>query len=151
MADSVQSFSEMLRSALGSRLAVDATSFVEMFSKDGIMEFPYAPPGMPDRLEGRNALAQHLNGLADQIVFDWMEVPIVHDTTDPGVVILEFRGGGRGVATGERYDQTYISVIRVRDGHIIHYRDYWNPLAALRAIHGRPFVVALEAGGAGHG
>ncbi|MBL4733431.1 MAG: hypothetical protein JKY82_12710 [Rhizobiaceae bacterium] len=38
--------------------------------------------------------------------------------------------------TGARYDQNYISVVRVQGGRIVHYRDYWNPLILLEAVGG---------------
>ena len=66
-----------------------------------------------------------------------------HQTSDPEVSILEFASSGRAVATGEPFDQRYISVIRVRDGHIVHYKDYWNPIAVLRTMRGREFVKSL--------
>ncbi|OYU37743.1 MAG: hypothetical protein CFE33_19560 [Pseudorhodobacter sp. PARRP1] len=61
--------------------------------------------------------------------------------TDGGVTVLEFTCTGRGLQTGEPYDQTYISVITTQDGRITHYTDYWNPLVALRAAGGE---VALS-------
>ena len=47
------------------------------------------------------------------------------------------------MATGEPFEQRYISVIRLRDGYIVHYRDYWNPIAALQTMRGREFVESL--------
>ena len=56
--------------------------------------------------------------------------------SDPDMVVLEFSGRGEGVITKEIYDQRYISVIRLRDGNITHYKDYWNPISFLRAVKG---------------
>ncbi len=33
------------------------------------------------------------------------------------------------VATGHRYEQNYVVVITTKDGKIVNYRDYWNPIA----------------------
>ena len=150
MTDSVESFSTMLRKTLGDRIDADAGSFLEMMAGDGVMEFPYAPPGFPTRFDGRAAIARHLARLGDLIAFDRMSEPVVHPTADPNVVIIEFDGFGRGVATGEPYDQSYVSVIRTKAGRIIHYRDYWNPLVVLRAARGAALIDALVAGDAGH-
>jgi uncharacterized protein len=151
MTDSVESFSTMLRKALGDRIDADASTFVEMVADDGVMEFPYSPPGFPTRLDGRVAVARHLEGLGDVIAFDRMGEPTVHPSTDPNVVIIEFEGFGRGVATGEPYDQSYVSVIRTGGGRIVHYRDYWNPLVLLRALRGGAVIDALAGEGADHG
>ncbi|MCW5312285.1 hypothetical protein IGA85_33285, partial [Pseudomonas aeruginosa] len=42
---------------------------------------------------------------------------------------------GDGVATvsGGKLAQDYISVLRTRDGQILLYRDFWNPLRHLEA------------------
>jgi uncharacterized protein len=134
--DTVLSFSGMLRGALGESIAADASTFVEMFAVDGIMEFPFAPTGGTTRLDGRAAVAEYLQSVASELAFDRMSNPTVHRTSDPRVVVLEFMAFGRGLKTGEPYEQTYISVIEVRDGHIVRYRDYWNPLVLLRATGG---------------
>jgi ketosteroid isomerase-like protein len=150
MTDSVESFSTMLRKALGDRIDADVNTFVEMMADDGVMEFPYSPPGFPTRLNGRAAVARHLQGLGDIIAFDRMGEPTIHPSTDPDVVIIEFEGFGRGVATGEPYDQSYVSVIRTGGGRIVHYRDYWNPLVVLRATKGAALIDALVGGETGH-
>ncbi len=112
MTENIQSFSSLLRQTLGDRIDADASSFVEMMAEDGVMEFPYSPAGLPTRLEGRAVIATHLMGLSEIIAFDRMGAAVVHPSTDPNVVIIEFEGFGRGVATGEPYDQRYVSVIR---------------------------------------
>jgi ketosteroid isomerase-like protein len=150
MTDSLGSFSSMLRKALGDRIQADASTFLEMVAEDVVMEFPYSPPGFPVRLDGREAIAKHLEGLSDIIAFDRMGEPTVHPSTDRNVVIIEFEGFGSGVATGEPYDQTYISVIRTGGGRILQYRDYWNPLVVLRATRGTALIDALVTGEAGH-
>ncbi|WP_374650956.1 nuclear transport factor 2 family protein, partial [Rhizorhabdus sp.] len=99
----------MLRRALGDRIDRDANSFVEMMAENGVMEFPYAPIGLPARLDGRAAIARHLENVGGMIAFDRMGEPTIHPSTDPDVVIIEFAGFGRGVTTGEPYDQSYIS------------------------------------------
>jgi uncharacterized protein len=151
MTDSVESFSAMLRKALGNRLAPEAATFLDMVADNVVMEFPYAPPGLATRLEGKAAIAQHLDRLADMIAFDRMGEPIIHATTDPEVTIVEVEGFGRGVTTGESYDQRYISVIQTDAGRIVHYRDYWNPLVVLRALRGSAVVDALADGASDHG
>ena len=142
MIDPVQSFSAMLRQTLGEHLEPGAKTFVQMFAEDGVMEFPYALPS-PRRVEGREALAAHLEFLAGRVEFLSVSDVVKHETGDPEVFIIEFSGFGRSVATGEPFEQRYISVIRVRDGHIVHYKDYWNPIAVLRTMRGREFVESL--------
>ena len=146
MTDTLSSFSAMLRETLNDRLKPDAQTFIQMVAEDVVMEFPYAPPGFAQRLEGREAIAAHLQSLAGRLEFNSFADVVKHETADPEVVIIEFSGFGRALATGEPYEQRYISVIRVRDGQIIRYQDYWNPLAVFRTFRGREFVESLAAG-----
>jgi len=151
MTDTVGSFSAMLRKALGERIAPDATTFLDMMADNGVMEFPFSPPGLATRLDGKPAIARHLESLGDMIVFDQMGEPTTHATVDPEVTVVEFEGSGRSVSTGESYDQRYLSVIRTEGGRIVHYRDYWNPLIVLRALEGSAVAASPAAGAADHG
>src|SRR5471030_2690746 len=121
----------MLTSALGDRLDPAAKSFFDLMAEDLVMEFPYARPGMPTRVEGRAAVLAHLVKVGDGVSVDSASNLAVHETTDPEVVILEFDGHGRALKTGEPYEQRYISVIRARGGKILHFKDYWNPIQGL--------------------
>ena len=53
---------------------------------------------------------------------------VVHQSTNPDVAVVEFDAEGVVVATGKPYRFSYIAVITVRNGEIVSYRDYWNPL-----------------------
>ena len=129
-------FSAMLKKALGPLVDQQAKGFVEMMAEDAVMEFPYAPPGVVRKLVGRAALADHLQRIGGMIDFTGFSQPVVHRTENPEIVILEFTCDGTIPATGRPYQQHYISVITLRDGRIIHYLDYWNPLVVLDAMGG---------------
>ena len=144
--DTNESFPAMLRRVLGERLKPDAATFPDMFAADGVMELPFAPPGFKPLLKGRDAIAAHFQMATKLIKFHTMSHVVTHETSDPEVIIVEFAGSGQGLTTGEPYDQRYISVIRVRDGNIVHYKDYWNPIAVLRTIKGEEVMKAFAVG-----
>lgn len=145
--DAIPSFSAMLRGALGDALAPDADTFVDMFAETGVMEFPFAPADGVRRLEGRPALIDYLSGLGTMIDIVSVGAPVVHRSVEADTFILEFTGVGRGVASGKAYEQTYISVIRVADGRIVHYRDYWNPHVITQVVRDAQDVSPSPAGG----
>ena len=64
------------------------------------------------------------------------------ETIDPSLVVARFRGQGTVLATGNRYDQDYISMIETRDGLITRYVDFWNP-AGHNVVAGRRRRVYL--------
>ena len=151
MTDTKPTVLDMLMGALGDRIDPAAKSFLEMMSDDFVMEFPYARPGMPTRVEGRAAVLSHLAKVSHGVTVDSASDLVVHETTDPEVVILEFDGHGRSLKTGEPYEQRYISVIRARGGKMVHFKDYWNPIQGLKAQLGSAAVDAFILSDSGQG
>jgi len=74
--------------------------------------------------------------------------PVMHQSVDPEVVIVEFEASGTVVATGAPYRMRYIAVITVRNNEIQRYRDYWSPLAAAEAMGGLQELLSGSGGGA---
>jgi len=105
-----------------------AEDWVRLFAAEGVLDFPYAPPGFPGRVAGHDQLRAHISGFVEEfdVAFDDVQF---HDTVDASVVVAELRGHGTSRTTGLPYEQTYVSILRTRDGLITHYADYWNPLA----------------------
>ncbi|KHA51405.1 nuclear transport factor 2 family protein [Sulfitobacter geojensis] len=143
MNDKFDSFSDLLRGALGSRLTI-SQEMADFFTQDVVFEFPYAPEGLPRRLDGMAALADHLMRLEPMLKLSEFTLHAVHPSGD--TVILEFSCEGSGISTGLPYDQNYISVVTLRDGRISRYRDYWNPLVALSALGGAQAAAMAYAG-----
>ena len=107
-----------------------------MFAVDGVLEYPYAPPGLNTPVAGRDAIVANFQRIRKLLRIDGVSGVSEIEASNPDMVVLEFSGRGEGVITKEAYDQRYISVIRMRDGSIVHYKDYWNPIALLRAVKG---------------
>ncbi|MEU6219363.1 nuclear transport factor 2 family protein [Streptomyces sp. NPDC047022] len=119
---------ELYRHSLRLLLGKDIASWVALWAEHGFMEFPFAPPGWPGRLEGRAAIADYMRDYPDHIdLHDFPDLSI-HRTTSPDTIVVEMRGVGRLVRTGNPFEMTYIAVVTVRDGRFASYRDYWNPL-----------------------
>ncbi|WP_438388531.1 nuclear transport factor 2 family protein [Actinopolyspora saharensis] len=119
---------DLYRHSLRLLLDKNIPGWVGLWAEDGLMEFPFAPQGWPERLEGREAIAAYMRHYPDHIdLHDFPDLRI-HQTTDPGTIVVEMRGVGRLVETGKPFDMTYIAVVTVQDGFITSYRDYWNPL-----------------------
>jgi ketosteroid isomerase-like protein len=117
--------------------------WLDLFAADGVLEFPFAPTGVPPRLQGREALAAHMRHFPDNFDVEFVGLEF-HETTDPLRAVAEFRSVGRAVPTGKPYEQTCISVVHVDEaGKITRYLDYWNPLVAIEAL--TPEQDAVEA------
>ncbi|MBB2948762.1 hypothetical protein FB565_008548 [Actinoplanes lutulentus] len=108
--------------------------WIDLFAPDAVLEFPFAPTGVPGAVQGRDALIAHMNNFPK--TFDVKFVDLVfHQSTEPTKAIAEFRSTGRAVTTGKPYEQTCISVVYTdAAGRITRYVDYWNPLVAIEAL-----------------
>ena len=124
----------ILRHGLGSALDPEATDLIAMCAEDVVFEFPFAPPGAPERIEGRAALEAYLGQIGRMVDLGAMTLPEVHPSTEDGVFVLEFSARATSLANGRDLTQRYIAVIRIAGGRIVHYRDYWNPLVVAAAL-----------------
>ncbi len=141
--DSIESFPAMLRRVLGNRLRPDAETFPDMFAVDGVLEYPFAPPGLNTPIAGRDAIIANFQRLRKLLRINGVDDVSEIQVSDPNIVVLEFSGRGEGLLTKEAYDQRYISVIHLRNGNIVHYKDYWNPIAFVGAVKGSETTKAL--------
>jgi uncharacterized protein len=137
---------EVVDRAMDLLLAHDMAGFAGLWAVDGTIEFPFAPAGYPQRLEGRAAVADYLRDYTDHVDLRAITSRTVHQTVDPDVVVVEFEVDGTAVHTGRPYRMRYISVITVRDGEITGYRDYWSPVAAAEALGGVEDLTAFAGG-----
>lgn len=127
---------ELVEHALDLLLAKDMAAFAGLWAEDGVLEFPFAAPGYPPRIDGRAAVADYMRGYPDILDVREIRQKVLHQTADPDVVIVEFEAAGIVVPTGQPYTMRYIAVIAVRNSEIQSYRDYWSPLAATEAMGG---------------
>ena len=110
--------------------------FGDRLADDVVIETPFAPPGRPRRVEGKEAfLAVARPGLAAlPFRLDESRVLGVHDTTDPEVIVVEYELGGTVNATGERNRASFVGVLQVRGGKIKRWREYQDTAAIARAL-----------------
>ena len=107
----------------------DADGFADLFAPDAVIELPFAgPPGMPARLEGREAIRAYTRQVvASPLRLEDYEVVELYQTQDPEVVIAEMRAKATVTTTGRSFTATSVQILRIRDGHIVLFRDYANP------------------------
>jgi len=121
----VDVFNKLAKASVGGN---DSGALLDLCADDVVFEFPFAPPGRPARVEGKPALGDYLQALAGRVRLEGVSNLEIHETVKPDVAIIEMTMTGTVTATGAPYEQSYVSVLTVRDGLIARYRDYWNPL-----------------------
>jgi ketosteroid isomerase-like protein len=126
---------EIVEKMLSAGRELDIETVVALMAPEGYIEWPYRPPGVPARLQGRTEIRRYLTEAAKAFIrFDEYRNVVVHETTDPEVIIVEYEANGAVVATGAPFHQTVIAVFRVQNGQILSYRDYINPLPLAEAL-----------------
>ena len=135
-------------------LSGDADGFADLFAPDAVIEAPFAPPGAPSRLEGREAIREYARHIvASPLRLEDFEVVQLYQTQDPEVAIVEVRATGTVTTTGRPLAATSIQILRIRDGQIVFFRDFADP-RVLDDVTGEPRpqfarVVTAQAGAKG--
>ena len=117
-------------------VAGEGVEFADLFAEDGVLAYPFGLPGQPAELRGRDAIRAFFADRAavrDLLVMDGVEA-VVRETDDPEVVVTEITHHGWSKAANAPYRHLALGVIRVRDGQIVRYDDYMNPIATARLL-----------------
>jgi ketosteroid isomerase-like protein len=104
----------------------DIDGWMSIYTADAVHEFPFAPPGRPDKLEGREQIAAYMGQLPAFIRFGSLSDVSVREVGDE--LIVEATGHHRRVSDDSPRDLSYVWFITLRDGQVTRIRDYMNPL-----------------------
>ena len=128
---------EVVEQVLRAGREMDTDTFVSLLAPDCRLEWPYRPAGVPAGLDGREQIREFLTAQAAGLVrFDEYRNIVIHQTTEPEVVIVEYDVDGTVIPTGAPLHQRIIAVLRIRDGLVVSYRDYLNPLVLAETLAG---------------
>ena len=116
-------------------LNLDAEGFADLFAADGVIEIPFAGPDLPARIDGQQAIRDYSRRIATAALrIDDLDTVAVHHTDDPEVLIVELVTRATVTTTGRAFTARSIQVFRIRDGKILLFRDYANPIALADAL-----------------
>ena len=107
----------------------DADGLADLFAPDAVIEFSFhGPPGTPVRLEGREAIREYSRRVMESpLRLEEYEVAELYPAQDPEVVIAEIRAKATMTTTGRSLTTTSIQILRIREGHIVLWRDFADP------------------------
>ena len=140
--DPVQVFQQFVAASL----ANDPQALADLYAVDTVVEIAFAPPGVPTVTNGRAALLARFQGSVGILTFSSIDSIVIHQTTDPTVIVTEYQVHGNVVATGDAFDFIYSSVMTICGGEIVHSRDYSNPLAGAEALGQLPALFTALTG-----
>jgi uncharacterized protein len=135
---------QVLRKSLDRFLAKDMKGWTELCDETVVAEFPFAPEGSPARIEGRAALYEYLRNYPSFIDVRKLPTLTAYSTNDPNVAIAEWSASGTVIGNGNPYEMRYATFVTIRNGLIVNYREYWNPIAFLAAMGGTRFEGSVR-------
>ena len=129
-------------------VAGEGVEFADLFAVDGVLRFPFGPPGMTREICGREAIRASRHAEAGRRALFRMDGVdlVVRETDDPEVVVAEIEHHGHSCVLKGPYRFRALGVIRVRDGEIVSYDDYMDPIA-MAALLGRTSDLAAALAG----
>jgi len=105
----------------------------DLYAEQTDVVHPFDPLRAP-ALRTREELREHFTPTGAGPRLDRRPVNIViHETTDPEVIVAEFEYAGTRAADGASFRVPCIFVLRVRDGLIVESRDYVDHVGMARA------------------
>ena len=105
-----------------------------------------AEPLYPDRIQTtREELRARFRAGTAVRRYQRLSDVVIHETADPEVVIAEYQLHGELLEQGEPFAQRFVMVMTVRDGQIVHTRDYTNPITGARLLGKLPELLAEAA------
>ena len=116
----------VIRAAIDALQAGDTDGWMEIYMTDAVHEFPFAPKDSVQRLEGRDKIAAYMGQLPTRLHFGKLSDIRVREAGDE--LIIEATGHHRRVRDDVNCDLSYVWFITLRDGKVVHFRDYMNPL-----------------------
>jgi uncharacterized protein len=75
-------------------------------------------------------------------VYERLEDVRIHETADPEVIVVEYTLHGRMLEADRPFALTFVMVMTIRDGLIVHTRDYSDPIEGAKALGMLPALLS---------
>jgi ketosteroid isomerase-like protein len=108
----------------------DVEGWLDLLGDDIAVDTPFAPTGDARRYEGREAVERRFGDARRRMpALEFLDLEILA-TEDPHRWVATCRSEGQ-MATGAPYQNRYCWILRVRDGRIDHWTEYFDPQEVL--------------------
>lgn len=124
---------ELLRAWCAALEAGDVEGQIALLAGDAVLHAPYAPAGVPARVDGRSQIAPLLRmvgGMFSGYAFASLDL----HATDAADLAFGTAHADITLAGGGAYDQDLVFLVRARDGLITEYTEYLDPIRAQAAM-----------------
>lgn len=102
---------------------------MNFWANDGVLEFPFHPPGAPDRVAGKSKITEYFNGTTGKKKPFAFPITGSYPMLDPKLVLIEFEGRLQNLVTGENYTNKYVVLFQFNEaGKVTLFREYFDSL-----------------------
>ena len=118
----------------------DADAISELWTEDAVLEFPFAPSGFPQSVEGHAAIDEYFRTALAAVTPIAYPGRVVTPLADPNTCVIEF---GSELTVGDDptvRENKYITIVRVRDGKIAHFKEHYD---SVKRVEGFPSAAGM--------
>jgi uncharacterized protein len=134
---------EVAEHLLAAAVSERPEDMADCYAEQVVIELPFSAGLYPSRIEAtREEMRERYRAHRTVRRYERLSDVRIHQSADPEVVIAEYTLHGHMVASGEPFAMTFVMVLTVRDGVIVHSRDYSDPVAGARLLGRVPDLVA---------
>ncbi len=109
-------------------VALSADGLADLHASDAVYEFPLLTPGRPERYRGREEIRAGFRevwaGASAHLRVTQIRNVVVHETTDPEVLVVEHEALATLIGNDERIVVPSLIIIKACNGLLVHVRDY---------------------------
>ena len=102
---------------------------MNFWADDGVLEFPFHPPGASDRVEGKSNITKYFGGTEGKKKPLAFPITGSYPMLDPTMVLIEFEGKLQNLVTEEHYTNKYVVLFQFNEaGKVTLFREYFDSL-----------------------
>ena len=102
---------------------VDALS--QYWHDEIVFEAPFSFTGKPSRTEGKQEVYDRLS-TSYGLVSMAFHITEIYELIDPDRFLMEYNSDGHMLGSGERYQNSYITLVEMQDGLISRFREFYD-------------------------
>lgn len=133
------SAAQLLKRCLDTFMDRDIKGWAELCDERVVVAFPLVPDAASRKMGGQAAIHENLKNYPNVIDIQSTPTQKINATDDPNMAIAEWSVPGWVIRNGNPYKMSYAAFLTFRNGLIVNYREYWNPMAFVAAMSGASF------------
>ncbi|MDE0604180.1 MAG: nuclear transport factor 2 family protein [bacterium] len=103
----------------------DVDALAQYWHDEIVFEAPFSFTGKPSRTAGKQEVNDRLS-TSYGLVSMAFHITEIYELIDPERFLVEYDSDGHMLGSGERYQNSYITLVEMRDGLISRFREFYD-------------------------